>query len=101
MSKLPTKAIKIMLLRHGEKPAKDLAPFGVTPFGKRDKESLVVRCWQRAGALSNLFAAPDIQTNYPFLTKPQFLIASKPLRRQGSKRPLQTITPLSEKLSIK
>lgn len=89
-----------MLLRHGEKPAKDLTPFGVTQIGERDKESLAVRGWQRAGALTNLFAAPDIQTNYPLLTKPQFLIASKPLRRQGSKRPLQTITPLSEKLSI-
>jgi hypothetical protein len=94
------KATKIMLLRHGEKPAKDLTPFGVTQFGERDKESLAVRGWQRAGALMGLFASLGTQTKHPFLAKPQFLYASKPLRRKGSRRPLQTITPLSEKLSI-
>ena len=100
MNKLATKATKIFLLRHGEKPAKDFAPFGVTQIGERDKESLAVRGWQRAGALISLFSLPDVQTKYPSLAKPQFLFASKPLRRKGSKRPLQTITPLSEKLKI-
>lgn len=88
-----------MLIRHAEKPAKDFVPFGVTRKGQRSKESLQVRGWQRAGALIGLFALPNVKIN-PSLDKPQFLYASKPLRRRGSRRPLQTIVPLAEKLRI-
>ena len=98
MNKL-RKATKIMLIRHAEKPAKDFAPFGVTRKGERDKESLAVRGWQRAGALIGLFAPTSGEISSS-LAKPQFLYASKPLRRRGSRRPLQTLVPLSEKLGI-
>lgn len=94
-------ATKIMLLRHAEKPAKDNAPFGVNRKGLRNKESLTVRGWQRAGALTNLFAPANHQYQHPLLTTPQFLYASKPLLRRGSRRPLQTLTPLGERLAIK
>lgn len=90
-----------MLLRHAEKPAKDGAPFGVTRKGLRSKEALTVRGWQRAGALANLFAPAHGYFQHESLATPQFLYASKPVLRKGSRRSLQTITPLGEKLAIK
>lgn len=93
-------ATKIMLVRHAEKPDKDFAPYGVTREGERSKESLQIRGWQRAGALIALFAPPNGQFNAS-LAKPQFLYASTPLRRKGSRRPIETITPLAQKLAIK
>ena len=90
-----------MLIRHAEKPAKDDAPYGVTRKGERSKESLEVRGWQRAGALTNLFVPANGHLQHPSLAKPQFLYASKPLRRKGSRRPIETILPLAEKLAIK
>ncbi len=100
MSKPIPRATKIILLRHAEKPAKDKEPYGVTPNGEHSKESLSVRGWQRAGALTNFFAPADGIFQHASLAKPQFLYASKPLRRKGSRRPLETITPLAEKLAI-
>jgi hypothetical protein len=100
MSNQLRRATKIMLLRHAEKPAKDNAPFGVTRKGLRSKEALTVRGWQRAGALANLFAPAHGDFQHPSLARPQFLYASKPLSRKGSRRPLQTLTPLGEKLAI-
>src|SRR5690349_18544807 len=101
MSEPLRRAAKIMVMRHAEKPATDLTPYGVTLQGERDKESLAVRGWQRAGALANFFAPTDGHFQDPSLAEPQFLYASKPLRRRGSKRSTQTITPLAEKLAIK
>jgi len=95
------RATKIMLIRHGEKPAKDSVPYGVTSDGERSKESLEVRGWQRAGALANLLAPANSHFQHSSLAKPQFLFASKPLRRKGSKRPVETLTPLAQKLAIK
>jgi len=95
------RATKIMLIRHAEKPAKDLAPFGITATGERSKESLEVRGWQRAGALVNLLAPSTGRFQHPALAKPQFLFASKPLRRRGSRRPIETLTPLAQKLSVR
>lgn len=92
---------KIMVLRHAEKPAKDLEPFGVTLEGKRDSESLTARGWQRAGALANLFAPTNGQFQHASLAKPRLIYASKPLKRKGSRRPIETMTPLAEKLAIR
>lgn len=100
-TKSPRRATKIMLIRHAEKPAKDAAPFGVTWKGERSKESLEVRGWQRAGALANLLAPTNGHFQNALLAKPQFLFASKPLRRKGSRRPIETITPLAQKLGIR
>lgn len=87
-----------MVLRHAEKPDKDSIPFGVTVDGKQSKESLEVRGWQRAGALANLFAPTDGHFQNASLARPQFLFTSRPLKRKGSRRPIETITPLAEKL---
>ena len=85
-------------MRHAEKPAKDGTPYGVTEKGKRSSESMEVRGWQRAGALTTLFAPTDGHLQNASLATPQFLYASKPLRRKGSRRPMETITPLAGKL---
>jgi len=100
MGKPNKKATKIMVMRHAEKPAKDGPPYGVTLEGKLNKESLQPVGWQRAGALANLFAPTNGAMQNTALAKPQFLYASKPLQRKGSRRPLQTILPLAEKLSL-
>ena len=99
--KTSKRATKIMLIRHAEKPVKDSAPYGVNSEGERSKESLEVRGWQRAGALANLLAPANGHLQHAALAKPQFLFASKPLRRKGSKRPLETLIPLAQKLAIR
>jgi broad specificity phosphatase PhoE len=100
MAKRKNRATKIMIMRHAEKPAKDGLPQGVTLEGERNKESLEPRGWQRAGALTNLFAPANGKIQIVALAKPQFLYASKPLQRKGSRRPFQTIFPLAEKLAL-
>ena len=101
MAKKIPKATKIIVIRHAEKPAKDGAPYGITEKGKRSSESLEVRGWQRAGALMNSFAPTHGEIQIDSLATPQFLYASKPLRRRGSRRPIETITPLANKLRTK
>ena len=101
MSKQLPRSPKIILLRHAEKPAKDGAPYGINRKGERNKESLTVRGWQRAGALTNLFVPANGHLQHPSLATPKFLYASKPLLRKGSRRSLQTIMPLGERLGIK
>ncbi|MGZ5436990.1 MAG: hypothetical protein ACXWID_11330 [Pyrinomonadaceae bacterium] len=100
MRRSSPKANKIMLIRHAEKPDRDGEPFGVTEKGHRNKEALAVRGWQRAGALATLFAPTNANFQHGALARPKFLFASKPLRRKGSRRPIQTIRPLAQKLEI-
>ncbi|HEV3157639.1 MAG TPA: hypothetical protein VGZ00_09875 [Candidatus Baltobacteraceae bacterium] len=89
-------ATKIMVIRHAEKPSGMPPPNGVTADGEVDPDSLIIRGWQRAGALISLFdsAGGPLRNG---LTVPQKLFASNP---QGdvSQRPLQTITPLAAHL---
>ena len=94
-------ATKVMLIRHAEKPLGSSGPCGVTAEGEREKESLTVRGWQRAGALAHLFAPADGRFPDPSLARPQFLYASKPKRQNGSRRSVETITPLAEKLATR
>jgi len=101
MSGSVRKVTKIMVLRHAEKPAKDLEPFGVTLEGERDSESLTARGWQRAGALANLFAPTNSHFQHASLAEPRLIYVSKPLKRKGSRRPIETVTPLAERLAIK
>jgi hypothetical protein len=49
-------ATKIMLIRHAEKP--DDKDGGVDQKGNADNHDLIVRGWQRAGALVQFFANP-------------------------------------------
>jgi len=101
MSKAIRKATKIMLIRHAEKPDDKSDIRGVTQKGARSNESLDVRGWQRAGALTALLAPSDGHFQHPALARPQILFASKFLKSKGSKRATQTITPLANKLAVK
>lgn len=96
-------ATKIMIVRHGEKPGKDgQKPFGVTENGKQDDLSLSPTGWQRAGALAVLFDPARGPLQHPSLALPQHLFAGDPDRsgKGISKRPLETITPLSRRLGL-
>lgn len=101
MSELLRQATKIMVIRHAEKPPAQPPPYGITLEGTREKESLTARGWQRAGALARFFSPTDGPLDDLSLAGPEFLYASKPLKRQGSKRPMETIMPLAEKLAIR
>src|SRR5215469_3317059 len=94
---------KIMVIRHAEKP--DATHAGVTAHGTEDKECLIVRGWQRAGALAVLFDPANGSLQNANLAVPKVIYASDPEKGSKvadadgpvgskSKRPLQTITPL-------
>jgi hypothetical protein len=89
-------ATKIMLIRHAEKP--DDSHDGVDPKGKPDKHDLIVRGWQRAGALTQFFANPR-DPNGP-VRRPAAIFATEPTSGSDSARPLHTVTPLSQFLNV-
>jgi broad specificity phosphatase PhoE len=89
----------VMLIRHAEKPAGDGPPFGVTDQGAVDHESLTPRGWQRAGALVGYFgskAAPGMSG----LPVPTHLFASQVGPQSSSRRPLETVKPLADRLGL-
>ena len=88
---------RVMLIRHGEKPGGAWPGPGLTEEGVADKESLVIRGWQRAGALALFFRAPPAP-----LARPQRIYASHRDKTDGSKsrRPVQTVTALSQILQL-
>lgn len=108
MSNTPTPTTpKIMIIRHAEKPFVDTNGkqyLGVTPSGKDNKEALIVEGWQRAGALAVLFSPFNKVLQNNELTTPKLLYASVPGTDKTvdskSKRPVETITPLSQLLQL-
>ena len=91
---------KIMLIRHAEKP-NDGPPFGVKEDGTVNKHSIVVRGWQRAGALVQFFANPT----HPTIATPDMIFAatttlSTAVKPEDAKslRPQETIGPVAAKL---
>jgi hypothetical protein len=103
------KARKIMIIRHAEKP--DSTNSGVTETGQRSKHDLIVRGWERAGALVCFFAPNKGPVQNPHIAQPQFLFASKPGKdpkfqpgngvESKSNRPQETLLPLSKRLKLK
>ena len=89
-------ATRIMLIRHAEKP--DDKDGGVDQKGNPDKHDLIVRGWQRAGALVQFFANPR-DPNGP-IKRPATIFATEPTTGSESKRPLHTVTPLRQWLDI-
>jgi hypothetical protein len=103
---------KIMLIRHAEKPHG--SDQGVTNKDEPDPESLIVRGWQRAGALVALFDPAEGALQNTNLAVPTVIYASNPVtssdasgdkagkKKIGSKseRPLETITPLAKRLNL-
>lgn len=90
----------ILLMRHAEKP--DGVALGVDETGVADDQSLIVRGWQRAGALPGLFGKDGR------LPAPNRIYASAsgkiktPDGRIGSrsKRPTQTVSVLAARLGL-
>ena len=89
-------ATRIMLIRHAEKP--NDTDGGVDPKGKPDKHDLIVRGWERAGALVQFFANPR-DPNGP-IQRPAAIFATEPATASESKRPLHTVTPLAKFLNL-
>ena len=90
----------IFIIRHAEKP--DDSNGGVDQAGASDDKSLIVRGWQRAGALAVFFGSSQ------GLPAPDRIYGSDPTKEKvdheklgsDSKRPLETITPLAAKLGL-
>lgn len=100
---------KIMIIRHGEKPAQYCGKTyqGVDVTAKKSgldgAEDLVTIGWQRAGALVTLFAPPRGPVHG--LATPDFLYASDPSSTKPghspSQRPFETIVPLAAALGTR
>ena len=102
-------ALTLLIIRHAEKPGENWpgpgSKFDATP----DKDSLVIRGWERAGAWTALFGAGLGGTDYPApgavyaanpSAEPNAASASKP-GGDVSERPEETVSALSPRLGLK
>ena len=93
-------ANKIMLIRHAEKPSDDGSVQGVTVAGAPDPKELIVRGWQRSGALVRLFAPRDGGFADQRLATPRSIFASGVMRHSNSLRPQHTVLELATLLQL-
>jgi hypothetical protein len=93
-------AKKIMIIRHAEKPDDNGKPYGVNANGEQDKESLIPPGWQRAGALVALFDPARGPLQSAALAKPGVLFAAAVAPHAKSRRPTETVTPLSRRIPL-
>jgi hypothetical protein len=93
-------AAKIMIVRHAEKPSDDGKIRGVDADGKDSPEELIVRGWQRSGALVRLFAPRDGSFVDPHLATPKTIFASKVGKHSNSLRPQHTVLELATVLGL-
>jgi hypothetical protein len=89
----------ISLIRHAEKQIGDSLPQGISIDGTPDPFSLTPRGWQRAGALISLFV-PRADGGAPLLPTPAHLFASEVGPHSRSRRPLETLQPIAERLRL-
>jgi hypothetical protein len=93
-------AIRIMLIRHAEKPSDDGTISGVSAQGTPDPHELVVRGWQRTGALVRLFAPYGEKFDDPQLATPRTIFASGVAKHSASLRPQHTVLELATMLNL-
>lgn len=87
-----------MIIRHAEKPLPTEPASGIDPSGRRDKRSLTVEGWQRAGALVELFA--PVRGRPPAgLWRPEAVYAAA-ARHGRSRRSIETVEPLARQLGL-
>ncbi len=91
-------ANKIMLIRHAEKPHDNVQ--GVTDTGADDPEELIVRGWQRSGALVRFFAPRSGIFVDQHLAQPNKIFASAVAKHSESLRPQHTVLPLATLLKL-
>ena len=93
-------AIKIMIIRHAEKPSEDGSISGVSQQGSVDPEELIVRGWQRSGALVRFFRPSCGPLSSPALATPDVIFASGVGKHSKSLRPQHTVLALAEFLGL-
>ena len=91
--------LKVMVIRHAEKPDGTGGVLGVDEAGRPDPNQLSVRGWQRAGALVRFFA-PAGGNFAEGIASPSAIFACKPYGTANSVRPLSTVSPLAKALGI-
>lgn len=91
--------VKVMLIRHAEKPDEGGTILGVDEEGRQNPNELSVRGWQRAGALVRFFA-PLGQEHRQGIATPAAIFACKPYNETASKRPFSTVLPLAAALGL-
>jgi hypothetical protein len=89
--------LKVMIIRHAEKPLGDEAGVGLT--GVSNDQALSVRGWQRAGALVRFFAPKDGRFCQRRPACPSRIFAAGVGPDSESKRHILTAGPLAELLS--
>jgi hypothetical protein len=89
----------ICLIRHGEKQIGGVLPQGISIDGRPDPSSLTARGWQRAGALIGLFVGHPAG-GAPPLPTPTHLFASEIGPHSQSRRPIETLQPVAERLGL-
>jgi hypothetical protein len=97
-------ARQIFLIRHAEKPPEDNSIAGVALDGTQDEQELIVRGWQRSGALVRLFAPlPQPPPREPpavdEVSRPDVIFASAVGPHSKSLRPQHTVSALAEALT--
>jgi hypothetical protein len=92
-------ATKIMIVRHAEKPGGKVK--GVTTAGSENRQELVVRGWQRSGALVRLFAPRHGKFVDRHLARPKTIFASNVGKHSESLRPQHTVLALATLLEVK
>jgi hypothetical protein len=90
---------KIMIIRHAEKPSDDRLVAGVSQDGSPDSKELIVRGWQRSGALVRLFAPAAGAFSHAVLATPDVIFASRVAKHSDSLRPQHTVLALAEFLA--
>ncbi len=93
----------IMIIRHCEKPTDTHR--GILTNGSESEHSLIVRGWQRSGALIPFFAPNGGGVANAALARPAFLFATCPDAEGAdssdqSRREEETLSGLSEKLAV-